>query len=492
MPASTAARVPDRPEAWYPSPAAGSLTYNALPVCEEALMHATVPAPAEERHPAYVYLVSVVAALGGFLFGFDTAVINGALVFLKKQFALSDLQTEAAATSLLFGCIAGAAIAGWLSDRFGRRRILMGAASLFVVSAVGAALPRVLSEFVAARFLGGVAIGVASTLSPIYIAEIAPARARGRLVTLNQMAIVSGILLAFLISWLLVGAGPNNWRWMFLFAALPSVAFLAALFFVPESPRWLVARERGQEAEAVLTRVSDRTEAAAQMRDIRESLAHEEGTLRELFRPGLRLALLVGVVIALASQFSGINTIIYYGSIIFTEHAGRQSASAALFANLVIGGLNFLTTILAIAVIDRVNRRSLLMLVLAGMAVSLAAVAVAFRVQPASAGWILAPILSFIFFFALGMGPGTWLVLSEIYPTRVRGRGMSIGTMAVWVGCAVVTFTFLSLVSWLTPSGAFSLYAFFCAATLVFVWKVVPETRGKTLEEIERLWAARK
>jgi SP family arabinose:H+ symporter-like MFS transporter len=249
----------------------------------------------------FVYFTSIVAATSGLLFGFDIAVINGAIIFLREQFGLTEFQTEVAASSLLIGCVFGASIGGWLSDRFGRRRILIVSALLFAASALGAALPRNLVEFTAARFLGGVAVGMASLLAPLYIAEVAPARIRGRLVALNQMAIVTGILLAYFINWLLSYAGPGGWRWMFASAAVPALAFFVALFFVPESPRWLTESGRESEALRVLARVNGPSQAALELSQIKEAISEETGSIRDLFQPGFRRALIVAVALAMIS-----------------------------------------------------------------------------------------------------------------------------------------------------------------------------------------------
>ena len=296
------------------------------------------------------YLAAMVAAIGGLLFGFDTAVINGAIVFIKQQFGLSDTQTEIAASSLLLGCVVGASVAAFTSDRFGRKRVLLAAAALFTLSSIGAALPRDLTEFAVARLLGGVAIGIASTLSPLYIAEISPAQQRGLLVCLNQLAIVAGILLSYSVNYLLTGAGPANWRWMFASAAVPSMAFLSTLLLIPESPRWLVQKGRLQEAEYFLAQSVGRQTAVTEIEAIRSAIAEERG---ELLDPIFRKALVVAIVIALASQFTGINTIIYYGSIVFLEHVPHQTAGTALWANVIIGAINFVATIAGMLLIDR-------------------------------------------------------------------------------------------------------------------------------------------
>ncbi len=430
---------------------------------------------------------TVVAALGGLLFGFDTAVINGAIVFLKAQFALSEVQVEIAASSLLAGCVLGASLAGLLSDRFGRRRVLIAAAALFLLSSVGAALPRTLVEFAAARFAGGLAIGVASVMSPLYIAEISPARLRGRLVTLNQLAIVSGILLAYLINWRLSDLGAGSWRWMFAVAAAPSLVFLLNLLLAPESPRWLIKQGRGQEALGVLERLSDPAAARAEAAEIREAIALEEGAAVDLFGPALRRPLTIAVALAVLSQVTGINTILYYGSLIFTEHGG-QSASAALGANVIIGAINLAGTIVALFTIDRLGRKPLLITGSAVMAAALGGLAAAFYFRASNPALLLGLILAYVAAFAISLGPGAWLLMSELFPTKVRGRAAGVATIALWLACLAVTFTFLSLVSLAGPAGAFCLYASLCVVTVVFVSRCAPETKGRTLEQIEKLW----
>jgi SP family arabinose:H+ symporter-like MFS transporter len=434
----------------------------------------------------YVYLIAAVAALGGLLFGFDTAIINGALVFLKKDFGLSDAQTELAASSILFGAVAGAAIAGWLTDRYGRRRLLFGAALLFTLSAVAAALPRTLTEFVVARLAGGIAIGVVSLLVPLYIAEIAPARIRGKLVTLNQLAIVSGILMAYVASYYLAGLGLASWRWMFAAAAVPSLLFMVTLLLVPESPRWLLGRGRDAEALGTLTRLNGPAAAATEAAEIQAALADEQGEAASLSQPRLRRPLRIAVVLAVLQQITGINTILYYGSIIFTEHSG-QSASSAIGANALIGGINFAGTVVALFVIDRVGRKPLLLFASGGMALALGALVVGLQVG-APGPWLLGLIMLYVACFAVGLGPGVWVVITEIFPNAVRGRAASLATVALWIACTVISFTFLSLVKAAGLSGAFGLYAVLSALTFGFVWRAVPETKGRTLEEIEQGW----
>lgn len=446
------------------------------------------PDTLEKGSSLYVFLAAAVAATAGLLFGFDIAVINGGIVFLQAQLHLNDVQTEFAVSALLFGCIAGAAIAGWLSDRLGRRRILMCCALLFALSAIGAAIPRTLSEFVTARIIGGLAIGAASVLAPLYIAEVSPARNRGRLVSLNQMAIVTGILLAYLANWLLSYTGPSSWRWMFAVAAVPSIAFLVGLFFVPESPRWLVEMNRSAEALFVLTKVNGSTVAAHELKEIEQTVAEESGTLAELFQPGLRRALWIAVALAILQQVTGINTVLFYGSIIFKQQVHSGSDTAAIFANVIVGLVNFFATLVALNMIDKFGRRPLLLVSSGTMGLCQIGIAAAFLLARPPAVLVLSIMLVCVASFAIGLGPGVWVLIAEFFPTRIRGRAMSIATLFLWAACTLLTMTFLSLVKALTPTGAFLIYAFMCAITFVLVLRVVPETKGRTLEEIEHLW----
>jgi len=446
------------------------------------------PAGAIVMNRPYIYAIALVAAISGFLFGFDIAVINGALILLREQFRLGEVETEFAASSLLIGCVAGASIAGVLSDRLGRRRILILSALLFAVSSLGAALPRDLAEFAIARFIGGIAIGVASVLAPLYIAEVSPPQIRGRLVSLNQMAIVTGILGAYSVNWGLAALGPASWRWMFATAAIPSLAFFFALLFVPESPRWLAEQKRSGAALEILTRIGGRAHGESELRQIEEAIAKEAGTFAELFRPGLRRPLMIAVVLAVLQQITGINTVLFYGAIIFKEHSASTSASAAIGANVMIGLVNFLATIVAIWVIDKVGRKALLMVSSAGMALAEISMGIAFRMKPVSGTLVIATMLFCAGSFAVGMGPGVWVLMSELFPTRIRGRAMSVATISLWVACVALTLTFLSLVQAVTVSGAFWIYAAMCVTTFVFVWRVTPETKGKSLEEIEEMW----
>jgi SP family arabinose:H+ symporter-like MFS transporter len=337
----------------------------------------------------YAWLVCGIAAIAGLLFGFDIAVINGAIVFLRIQFHLTDFETEFAVSSLLVGCIAGAALAGWLCDRYGRKRVLSFSALLFAASSLGAALPRDFLQFGIARFIGGIAIGIASMLAPLYISEVSPARIRGRLVSLNQMAVVTGILLAYLINWARSFSGAESWRWMFAAAIVPSLGLFAGLFFVPESPRWLMEQGRETEARLVLSRVEGAKRAEEQLVQIREALQQEASTFRDLLAPALRRPLLLVVALAILQQITGINTVLFYGSIIWERELGGHNASAAIGANATIGLVNFAVTVVALWLIERSGRRPLLMFSSGCMAVCQLLLGLAFLLKPAPAPLVL-------------------------------------------------------------------------------------------------------
>ncbi len=434
----------------------------------------------------YVIAVTLVAAIGGLIFGFDTAIVAGATRYMKEQFSLNSLQEGWAVSVVLIGCMFGAGLAGPISDRIGRRRFMLISAVLFLVSAVGCAVPRTITAFVIFRFVGGLGIGSAAVLSPLYIAEIAPARIRGALVSVNQMAIVTGILLAYFVNWVFAGSGPSNWRWMYAMGAIPSVLFFLLLLRVPESPRWLVKNGREEEAGAVLTRVDTAEAAAKEIRDIKDTLTLGEGSIRELFRPAFRRPLLIAIVLAVFQQVTGINAILYYAPRIF-EGAGFARMSA-IGQSTIVGLVNMLFTVVAIVLADRVGRRPLLLIATGGMGVSLVLLGAAFRfpILPASA--LLLIILLYIAFFASAMGPLVWVVMAEIFPIKVRGSAMGLATLVLWLADFAVTLTFPVISDRFHPSTAFWLYAAMCACDLVFIWFFLPETKGRSLEEIERGW----
>ena len=443
---------------------------------------------AKAQSLAYVVLLATTAAISGFLFGFDTAVINGVLLFLRRQFALSNLQTEIAASSLLLGCLLGAAGASMIGDRYGRKKSLIASAVLFALSAVGAASASTVTLFSVARLVGGLAIGLASVLTPVYIAEISPSKNRGTLVSLNQFAIVIGILVAYLVNWQLSRTGESSWRWMLAVAAIPSLAFLAGLLVIPESPRWLISKGKHSEGERILARIFGAQAAKEQVGAIERVAANEEGSWHEVFSTGMRKRLTVGMMLALFSQITGINTVLYYGSIIISEHFPGQSTTMALVANVIIGTVNLLFTIVAMIFLDRWGRRAILMTASGGMGLALTILVIGLNIPNISPVLMLASILLYVAFFALGMGPGPWLIISEIFPTKVRGRAASIATSTLWSGTLLVTFTFLSLVKVLNLSGTFAIYGGLSFVCFLYVWKMVPETKGRSLEEIQQVW----
>jgi SP family arabinose:H+ symporter-like MFS transporter len=442
--------------------------------------------------PIYIWIVASVAAVSGFLFGFDTAVINGALVFLRQQFGLSNVQTELAASSLLLGCLIGAGSAGVLSDRFGRRDSLRGAALLFTLSAIGSAGSVSFITFSAARLFGGLAIGLASALTPIYISEVAPPESRGRLVSLNQLAIVIGILSAYLTNWQLSSLGQQSWRWMFGVAVVPSTIFLVGLFFIPESPRWLITKGRLEQGRQVLARVVGDENAARETLAIELALSDESPDPGELFSPVIRTRLFIAIVLAVLQQICGINTVLYYGSVLMTEHMHGKSAKYAIGVNVVVGLVNLICTVIAMAFIDRWGRRTLLLIASGGMTIALSCLALSLRSSDSNPILIFSSVLLYVAFFAVGLGPVLWVYISEIFPTRIRGQATSAAVAALWIACLVVTLTFLSIVDSLGISSAFLLYAAFSLITFFFVWKWVPETRGRSLEEIQEMWRSDK
>lgn len=440
----------------------------------------------------FVMKVSVVAALGGLLFGYDTAVIAGAIGFLQERFALSPAMVGWAASSAIWGCVFGAMFAGYISDRIGRKKTLIITAVLFFISSLGAAVPSSLTEFVIARFVGGLGIGAASMLSPLYISEIAPAKIRGTLVSLYQLAIVIGINLIYFVNLRIAELGDTawnvdvGWRYMLGSGAIPAFLFLFLLFLVPESPRWLMKKKRADEALDTLERVNGKTRAQEVMREIKEALSQETGTVRELFSPGLRMALIAGVVLALFSQITGINAIIYYAPEIFKSIG--LGAESAFFQTVLIGSINTLFTFVALWLIDRAGRKTLLLWGVSGMIVCLLGTGLCFYFNIVEGPWLLIFILGYIASFASSLGPIPWVIMSEIFPTKTRGIAMSFCTLVLWIGVLFITqFTPILLEN---IGGAFTFWIFMVNAIilLVFVWKVIPETKQRTLEEIERSW----
>ena len=433
----------------------------------------------------YVVLISIVAAFGGLLFGFDTAVISGTINFIQPYFGLSEAGLGWTVSSLLFGCMVGVSIAGKAGDHYGRKKVLMLAAALFFVSAVGSALSHELFYFISARIIGGIGVGIASILSPMYIAEIAPAKYRGRLVSLNQLAIVIGILVAFFSNYLLVGLGENNWRWMLVVMAAPAILLFFSLIFVPESPRWLVGRNQSDAAFKVLVKTTGKELAVSELKEIEESLKNrEEASYSDLLVPKMKPILLLGITLAIFQQITGINTIMYYAPKIFAQVG--QSNGIALLQTIAIGGTNLIFTIVAMLFIDKFGRKFIILLGSFGMTVMLAGLSLLYFMHQTSGVLVLVFILGYIAFFAASLGPAVWVVISEIFPNRLRSKGMSVAIVTLWIACTIVTIIFPIMLERLSGGTTFLVFAFICLANLIYVWRSVPETKGKSLEELEK------
>jgi sugar porter (SP) family MFS transporter len=447
---------------------------------------------ASARPNRFVYVVAAVSALGGLLFGYDTGVISGAILFIQREFSLSAGAEEVVVSAVLGGALLGAAAGGSLADRFGRRRLLAATAIVFGAGAVGAALAPAARWLIAARIVAGAAIGAASFVAPLYISEIAPVGIRGKLVAINQVALTGGIVISYAVDYGFAGSGA--WRWMFALAVIPAAVFGAGLTLTPDSPRWLAARGRMEQARAALHRMRAPRDVERELEQIRHSVAQQQGRWSELLSPLLRMAMIVGVGLAIAQQVTGINTVIYYAPTIFT-FAGVSSSSAAILASLGVGAVNVGLTVVAMVLLDRVGRRPLLLVSLAGMAVSLFALGTAFslRRSPGGLGWIaMASLMTYVGSFAVGLGPVFWLMLSEIYPLGIRGRAMSVGTLVNWGANLAVAVSFLTLTQLLGKPGTFWLYAVVSIGAWLFAFRLVPETKGRSLEAIEAHWRAGK
>jgi sugar porter (SP) family MFS transporter len=457
----------------------------------EGIWHLSNQAKADDAKN-FVYLATAISALGGMLFGYDIGVISGAILFIKKDFSLSAGLEEIVVSAVLLGSLVGAIVGGILADRLGRRRLLIITAIVFALGAVGAALAPGTASLIAARIVAGAAIGIASFVAPLYISEIAPVEIRGRLVSINQVALTSGIVISYLIDYAF--AASQAWRWMFALAVIPAAAFGIGLLFIPDSPRWLVGRGDVDRARAVLKRIRAPNRVAAELKEIQHSATQQKGHWSELLSPLLRPAMIVGVGLAIAQQITGINTVIYYAPTIF-KFAGLSSASVALLASVGVGVVNVVLTLVAMQLIDRVGRRPLLLVSLAGMALSLLVLGLAFALPQfsGSLGWIaIASLMVYVGSFAVGLGPVFWLMLSEIYPLRVRGRAMSVGTVANWGANLIVALSFLTLTQVLGKPATFGLYGIVSIGAWLFVFFLVPETKGKSLEQIEAHWRAGK
>ena len=451
----------------------------------------------------FLWVICLVAAMGGLLFGYDWVVIGGAKPFYEVYFGIADspFQQGLAMSTALIGCLIGAAVSGALTDRYGRKPLLIWSGFLFTISAIGTALAYDLVTFNLARLVGGVGIGLASNLSPLYIAEVSPASHRGRFVSINQLTVVIGILAAQLVNWgiafgvpeELVGDtlrdswyGQTAWRWMFAAAAVPAIVFFVMMFFLPESPRWLVKAGREEEAAGTLRRLGGDAMARSEIADIRRALSEDDvtqATYAELLRPDRLRVLILGVGLAVLQQWSGSNIFFNYAQEVFS--AAGYDVSDVMWIIVLTGLVNLVFTLLAIVMVDRFGRRPLMLGGAAGLAVIYTVLGAAYYFDSRGIHMVLL-VLAAIACYAMTLAPVTWVVISEIFPTRIRGAAVSVAVMALWIACTVLTFTFPYLNLALGPHGTFWLYAAICAAGFAFVWRRLPETKDLTLEEIER------
>lgn len=455
---------------------------------------------------AYVSVVCLTVGLGGFLFGFDTAVISGAINFLRIQFHLSAGMEGWLMSSALLGCVLGAAIAGFLADRYGRKKILLLSALLFMVSSLDSALVGNVNELIMARIIGGIGVGFAAMVAPLFISELAPARLRGRLVSLYQLAITFGILCSYLSnSFLLTFAGTSNihgaffldfylhtqvWRGMLGSNMIPALLFFIFLIFVPESPRWLVKVGKLAEAGRILERINGKGAALTELYEIRSAIACENGEVRELLLPAMRIALIIGLALPFLSQLTGITTVMYYAPAIF-EKAGLEAGNAMGSASE-IGFFNMIFTLIAIWKIDQWGRKPLLIWGFTGLGVALLLIGWSFNHPSAGNSFILLSFILYIALFAATLGPGVWVLISEIYPTKIRGRAMSLGTLSLFMGSMVITQTYPLLRDSVGIGNVFIIYGCIMFPAAFFVLRLVPETKGKTLESIEDFWKEKK
>jgi SP family arabinose:H+ symporter-like MFS transporter len=437
---------------------------------------------------SYVVLVSMIAAMGALLFGYDTAVISGTVDALRSHFQLGPLGLGLVVGSALIGCVIGAATAGKLTDELGRRAVLALSAFLFLISSICCYLAATITELIAARLVGGLGVGVASLLVPVYIAELAPPRSRGALVSLNQVAILVGMVLSYVINaWIgrignAAWLASTGWRVMLGVEAIPAVTFLILSFTIPESPRWLVKRGRTEAACAVLERLHGAITAQAELAEIREAISHEQASIAVLFRRGTRGIVIMAMVLALFQAITGINIVMYYAPTIFTS-AGIGTGMA-LENSVIIGLVMLVFTCGSMALVDRVGRRPIMLFASAGMGLSLTLLGWMFAGAHSDGLWLLLWILTYVSSFSIGMGGIYWVVVSEIFPTRVRGAAMSLSVIFLWGGNYLVSQFFPAMLAVLN-NRVFFVFASMCLVCFIFIWRFVPETKGKTLEQIE-------
>jgi SP family arabinose:H+ symporter-like MFS transporter len=452
-----------------------------------------------ENKNSFIFFITMVAALGGFLFGFDMAVVSGIIGPVKQQFHLSSSQEGLFVSCALLGCIAGVAFSGYLADKIGRRKVLFIAAILFLISAFGFAFSASYSLLISFRVLAGMGVGVASNISPLYISEIAPAQKRGRLVTFYQLAITIGILAAYISNYFLQRYASVNtdapqtvwnhlfiheeWRGMFLIGVIPATLFSWLLFIVPESPRWLIQYGEKNKAFQILERLNSKQQAIETANAIEKTVTQKQFAYKELFKGPLKKLLIMAVVLTALSQFSGINGVIFYGPTIM-QSAGIVTSDALLY-QIILGAANMLFTIIAIAKVDSWGRRPLYIVgsICAALALALTGFCFMFDIK----GWLmLACIISFLLFFAFSLGPLKFVISTEIFPTHIRGTALSICIMTMWVSDWLVNLLFPVLRDGLGIAVTFFIFSFFCVLSFFYAKKYLPETKGKSLEELEQ------
>lgn len=453
----------------------------------------------------FLIIICWIAAIGGFLFGFDMAVISGVLPIVQKQFALTSAQEGWLVSSALVGCILGVAISGTLSDRLGRRKLLMASAWLFLASAVGSGLLESFGAIITARIMGGLGVGIASNIVPLYISEIAPTHKRGRYVTYYQLAVTVGILIAYLTNYGLLTFSENGlvqdsmlvnyffveqvWRGMFMIGALPALLFIVGLFFVPESPRWLIQKGKKEESFSILCRISNEKEAKNSLEAIDQHTVSGKGSYRDLLAPEMRRPLMLGILLPLFSQACGINAIIYYGPTIL--NSAGISLHNSFQSQIIFGLVNVLFTFIAIWKVDKLGRRPLYLVGTVCATISLFLTGAFFIAGNVSGLLILTVVTLFLASFAFSIGPLKFVVASEIFPTHIRGRALGISIMVMWVADAIVGQLTAVMLREIGVAYTFWVFGFFCLIAFIVVYRLLPETKGKSLEEIETFWKKR-
>lgn len=427
-----------------------------------------------------VFVISMIAALGGLLFGFDIAIFSGTIPFIKPYYDLNSAELGWTASSLYMGCILGALMTGVVADRFGRKIPLVTAAAIFMISSIMMGLAPSYSMLVFWRIIAGVGVGAASMLSPLYIAEISPAAIRGRMVSINQLTIVIGILLAYTSNFLLADTA-NNWRWMFASGAIPAGLFFIFAFFLPETPRWLIANGNVGKAKSILQKIA--ADSDEEVRLIQLSIARTaQSSISDLAKPGVVFLVILGMTFAIFQQISGANAVFFYAPIIF-ERAG-MNVNDQLFQQILIGSVNLVFTLVAMQLVDRLGRKKLMLGGSSLMAFWLAMVGICFYFS-LFGYWLSFFVLAFIATYAMTLAPVTWVLISEIFPTKIRGIAVSVATGTLWVACFMLTYGFPVLIEWLNESQTFFLFSGVCLMYFVILLRYAPETRGKTLEQFE-------